>query len=68
MEHKRDSNTYTDLRVYKALFELRLLNSALVDRDSLHLEHFSEALSVCDDGVRSAVAQLTTAHASDVLK
>jgi len=55
---------YTDLRIYKALFELRL-SDAFVDRDSPPLTHFSEALSVCNDAVRSAVAQLSTTHSSE---
>jgi hypothetical protein len=58
---------YTDLRIYKALFELRLSNTAAVDLDPLPLEHFIDALSVCSDAVRSAAAQLTKAHSSDDL-
>jgi hypothetical protein len=56
---------YTDLRIYKALFELRLSDSAVVDQDSPRLKHFSEALSACSDAVRRLPAQLSTAHSSD---
>jgi len=55
---------YTDLRIYKALFELRFSDSALVDRDISPLKHFSEALSACNDAVRSTVAQLSMEHSS----
>lgn len=66
MEVAREIQTlYTDLRIYKALFELRLSDSALVGQDSPRLTHFSDALSTCNDAVRRAVAQLSTAHSSD---
>jgi len=68
MEVTRETQAlYTDLRVYKALFELRLSNSALVDRAPPPLEHFSEALSACNDALRSVAAQLSSAYSSDVL-
>lgn len=66
MEVAREIQTlYTDLRTYKALFELRLSDAALVGRDSPTSNHFSEALSACNDAVRRAVAQLSTAHSPD---
>ena len=66
MEVAREIQTlYTDLRIYKALFELRLSDSAVVGRDSPTSNHFSDALSACNDAVQRAVAQLSTAHSSD---
>ena len=56
---------YTDLRIYKALFELQLSGSALVGSDPPCLKQFSEALSACNDAVRRAVSQLSTVHSSD---
>ena len=60
------NDLYTDLRIYQALFKLRSSDSTFASRDSPPLNYFGEALSGCNDAVRSAVAQISSAYSLHV--
>ena len=54
----------TDLQIYKALFQRRASDRAFTSRDSLPFKHFGEALSACNNALRTIVAQMPLAHST----